>query len=137
MGSRYPRIMQMSSILPRNMHLSFTLFLLNHVFSSMHFYVPTAIWSNMTITSTKMTNRNEKRNHTLSLCSHGSLSMSLWIRGFNPSSLLKRSSLLPCLRLHDWSLSFVSQLLRRVGLRDPFGLSLRLSTWHHLHLLTF
>ena len=134
MCSTIPRIMHIKIIIPRNMHLGSILSLFNHASCSTHFNILKAIWSNMTITSTKMTNRNEKGNHTLSLCSHGSLSMSLWIGGFNPSSLLNRSSLLPCLRLHDWSLSFVSQVWRSVGLRDPRGLSLRLPSWPHLHL---
>src|SRR5579862_9485977 len=136
MCSNGPRIMQINIFIPRNMHLGSILSLFNHAMCSTHSNKLKAIWSNMTITSTKMTNRNEKGNHTMSLCSHESLSMSLWMSGFKPFSLLNRSSLLPCLRLHDWSLSFVSQLLRRVSLRDPFGLSLRLPPRHHLHLCT-
>ena len=119
MGSSNPRIMQINFIIPRNMHFGSILSLFNHASSSTHFYITKAIWSNVTIKTTKMTNWNEMRNYTIALCIYGSLPSSLRLSGFNPSPLLNRSILLPMMDLHDCLLPFLSQMMRNVGLRLP------------------
>src|SRR5579862_5795866 len=97
--------MQIIFFLCVNMHLSSSLFLFNHVFSSTHVNVMQAIWSNLTINTTKMTNGDKVRNHTIPFSMDRCFPLSLWLSWLldriSPPLLIAKTRLLARLSLHD------------------------------------